>query len=140
MTAIATQARLTLHADLAGDMMVSNPVSIRQDASVNDAILLFTRKGFSVAPVIDAAGRPIGVVSRSDVMIHERPIAQGDNANALVRDLMTPAVFSVSPHTTPATVIQEMLALNVHHVFVVDADGVLIGVIGALDVLRLLQE
>ena len=101
MTAIATQARLTLHADLAGDMMVSNPVSIRQDASVNDAILLFTRKGFSVAPVIDAAGRPIGVVSRSDIMIHERTIAQGDNANALVRDLMAPAVFSVSPHTTP---------------------------------------
>ena len=58
MTATATQARLTLHADLAGDMMVSNPVSIREDTSVNEAFILFTRKGFSVAPVIDAAGRP----------------------------------------------------------------------------------
>lgn len=140
MTAIETQARLTLHADLAGDMMASNPVSIREDASVNDAIDFFTRKGFSVAPVIDAAGRAIGVVSRSDVLIHERAKNQRDNANVLIRDLMTPAVFSVSPHTTPGTVIQEMLSLNVHHVFVVDTDGVLIGVIGTLDVLRLLHD
>src|ERR1022692_715178 len=72
MTAIATQSRLTLHAETAGDMMASNPVSIRENASVHEAIVLFTKKGFSAAPVIDTAGRPVGVVSLSDVIIHDR--------------------------------------------------------------------
>ena len=72
-------------------------------------------------------------------MNHERTIAQRDHATTLIRHVMTPAVFSVSPHTSPATVIQELLALNVHHLFVVDNDGVLIGLIGALDILRLLH-
>jgi CBS domain-containing protein len=49
---------------------------------------------------------------------------------------MTPAVFSVPPETPVGKVVEEMLALKVHHLFVVDGDGVLVGVISALDVLR----
>ena len=165
MNTTATQSRVTLHAETAANLMVSNPVSIREDASVLDAIVLFTNKGFSAAPVIDAAGRPVSVVGRSDVMIHERANAQwgsranerfqsddlidesqsvaariGVNGGMHVRDLMTPAVFSVSPDTAAARVIEEMLALNVHRLFVVDADGVLVGVISPLDVLRHLRD
>src|ERR1019366_7519630 len=165
MTAIATQSRLTLHAETAGDMMVSNPVSIRENASVHEAIVLFTKKGFSAAPAIDTAGRPVGVVSLSDVIIHDRTKmewgsgagerfkfedpAEGEPrseaqvaevAATRICELMTPAVFSVSPDTAAAKVIQEMLALKVHRLFVVDADGVLVGVISALDVLRHLGE
>ena len=55
-----------------------------------------------------------------------------------VSELMTPAIFSVSPDTPAANVIREMLALNVHRLFVVDADGVLVGVISPLDILRCL--
>ena len=29
-------------------------------------------RGFSAAPVIDAAGRPVGVLSRTDLLVHER--------------------------------------------------------------------
>ncbi len=54
----------------------------------------------------------------------------------LVRDLMTPAVFAVAPDTPVAEVIAEMLRLRVHHVFVVDAAGTLVGVISSLDFLR----
>lgn len=165
MNATATQPHVTLHAETAADLMVCTPVSIRDDASVLDAIVLFTEKGFSAAPVIDAAGCPVGVVSRSDVLVHERANAQwGSHANERfesadeneesrsvavrtrgnggmhVSDLMTPAVFSVSPDTAAAKVIQEMLALNVHRLFVVDADGVLVGVISPLDILRHMRD
>src|ERR1035441_9165851 len=82
MNATATQPRVTLHAETAAGLMVSNPVSIRDEASVLDAIVFFTNKGFNAAPVIDAAGCPVGVVSRSDVLIHERTNAQwGPRAN-----------------------------------------------------------
>ena len=82
MNATVTRPQVSLHAETAADLMVSNPLSIRDEASVLDAIVFFTEKGFNAAPVIDASGRPVGVVSRSDVLIHERTNAQwGHRAN-----------------------------------------------------------
>jgi CBS domain-containing protein len=137
-----------LHAGTAGDLMKSNPVSIHESASVHEALVLFTKKGFSAAPVIDNAGRPVGVVSLSDIVTHDRTKLEwgADTAQASrkettrINELMTPAVFSVSPGTSAGKVIEEMLALKVHRLFVVDAEGVLVGVISALDVLRHLRD
>jgi CBS domain-containing protein len=52
---------------------------------------------------------------------------------------MTPVVFSVAPDAAAAKVVQEMVALKVHRLFVVENTGVLVGVISALDVLRRLS-
>ncbi len=130
---------------MAEDLMTPNPVSIRDDATVQDALVLLTESGAGAVPVIDEAGQPVGVVSRSDVLLHEREaaVAVGKDwktQRALpVRDLMTPAVFSVRPHTSAARVVEEMLALNVQRLFVVDESGVLIGTICATDILRRLH-
>ena len=56
--------------------MVLNPVSIRRDAGIREALELLTDRGFGAAPVIDEAGRPIGVISRTDILIHERECAR----------------------------------------------------------------
>ncbi len=142
-----TIPNLILRAETAAELMTANPVSIRDTATVAEAVALLTDKGFSGAPVIDEAGRPIGVLSRADIITHDREavrlgICEADfdkNAPTRVRDLMTPAVFSVTPQTPATKVIAEMLALNVHRLFVVDNTGVLVGVITALDMLRHLE-
>jgi CBS domain-containing protein len=159
--------RLALQADTAADLMSPNPVSVREDASLREALALLIDKGFSAAPVIDAAGRPVGVFSRSDILVHDRETAEHlrvepefyhnrelrtSAGEALgrgfqvekvdrtrVRDLMTPAVFCVPPEAPAAKVIAELLKLKVHRLFVVDDNGVLVGVISAMDVLRHLQ-
>jgi predicted transcriptional regulator len=51
---------------------------------------------------------------------------------------MTPGVLSVDLNTSLTQVIEIMLAGKVHRLFVTDCDGVLVGVISALDVLRCL--
>jgi len=56
-----------------------------------------------------------------------------------VLDVMTPVVFAVEPQSPVRRVVEEMLALKVHRLFVVDSDGVLVGVISALDILRYLR-
>lgn len=56
-----------------------------------------------------------------------------------VADIMTPIVFSVTPETPARKVVQEMLDLKVHRVFVVDKAGVLVGVISASDILQQLK-
>ncbi len=55
---------------------------------------------------------------------------------ALVGDLMTPTVFTVRLDAPSAQVVEDMLALRVHRLFVVDDGGVLVGVVTATDVLR----
>jgi CBS domain-containing protein len=147
--------------------MTPNPVSVREGATLREAIGLLIDRGYSAAPVIDEAGRPVGVLSRTDVLVHDRehvehltPMPEYYNRAELitdenealgegfqvervdptqVRDLMTPAVFSVGPETPAARVVSDMLSLKVHRLFVVDSNGVLVGVISALDVLRCLQ-
>jgi CBS domain-containing protein len=57
-----------------------------------------------------------------------------------VRDLMTPVVFSVRPDTPARQVIEQMLHLRVHRLFVIDNDGILVGVISMSDVMRRLID
>lgn len=136
---------LTLTARTAADLMASNPVSLRANATIADALHLFNQKGITAAPIIDEAGHPIGVLSRSDLFIHQQEAAARAPSGAAgstadrdvsVADLMTPTVFAVTPDTPARRVVAEMLALHVHRLFIVDQDGMLVGVISAMDVLR----
>jgi CBS domain-containing protein len=152
---------LRLHAQTAADLMAPNPISLRAEATIEEAMTLFTAKGIAAAPVIDAGGRPIGVISRSDLFIHQveevrrhhpdyffNPDAErlvqpaeapaGSQATT-VADLMTPAVFAVAPDAHVSRVVGDMVGLRVHRLFVVDNDGILVGVITAMDVLKHLQ-
>jgi len=159
--------RPTLDANNAADLMTANPVSIRDNASIREAVTLLIDKGFSAAPVIDASGRPVGVLSRADIIVHDRErveylssaseyyeesdltLRSGESLKngfqierpdrTRVSDIMTPVVFSVSPDTAAAKVIEDMVGLKVHRLFVVDDSGILVGVVSALDVMRHLE-
>jgi len=148
---------MVLGARTATDLMTPNPLSIRQSATVSEAATFLASRGISAAPVIEEAGRPVGVVSSTDILIHvgqgavyrvgspEPPARSGDGPRAeatnrsTVRDVMTPGVFCVRPETPAAKVVEKMLALKVRRLFVVDGDGALIGVISATDVLGKLR-
>jgi CBS domain-containing protein len=140
--------RLILEERRAADLMTPNPISIREGATVREAIELLTRRGISGAPVIDEAGRPVGVVSRGDILVHDReaiddlaPADDESQAGATrVRDIMTPAVFCVSPDAPASRVVRELTELKVHRLFVVDDLGTLVGVVSVLDVLRRLTN
>src|SRR2546425_654679 len=128
---VASPSRLFLEAETAADLMVPIGVSIHGTATVEEALALFIDKGISAVPVIDEAGHPIGVVSRADILVHDREKAPGGAHGAesvqrsdpgaprsvlpaprsadrtQVRDIMTPAVFSVKPSTPAARVVEE---------------------------------
>jgi CBS domain-containing protein len=157
---VQSAAHPPLEGQRARDLMSINPVSLRRDATVREAVALLADRGFSAAPVIDDAGRPVGVISRTDVLVHEREYVrharledatdwdvfprhaahEGHSVEVMdptrVEDIMTPAVFTVAPDTPAREVVQQMLDLKVHQLFVIDDDQALVGVISALDVLR----
>lgn len=157
-------SRSTLARKTAADLMTPDPVSIRDDATVPEVIAMLTDRGFSAAPVIDKAGRAVGVLSRADIVVHDRELGHSSGRvpeyygepepasgpeetcppgfhietpdTMLVRDIMTPMVFSVTPDAPARRVVSDMVGLKVHRLFVVDRDGILIGVISSLDVLK----
>jgi predicted transcriptional regulator len=126
----------------AAEIMTLQPLSINDRATVRDAAALLTRKRIGAAPVIDEAGRPVGVISLSDIARHAR--AEGapaplDDSNK-VRHVMTPGVLFVRPDTAIETVIDDLLKCGVHRLFVIDSNEVLVGVISTFDVLRYLRS
>jgi CBS domain-containing membrane protein len=142
-TRVESPPRPTLNARTAADLMTRHVVSIADDAPIGEAIATLVDRGFGGAPVVNAAGRAVGVISLSDIVVHDRnrggyelPIVVVNEDPTLVRDVMTPAVCAVRPHTPAAEVIEEMVLLRVHRLFVTDADDVLIGVIAASDIVR----
>jgi CBS domain-containing protein len=156
----ATQTRgsftLVLDAETAADLMTPNPVAIRQGANLREAANLLTEQNVSAVPVLDDAGSPVGVLSRTDVVRYFRdkavghsPAAEGSGAvfpsggraGPSVREVMTPAFLSVPPATPAVEVVAQLLGLgNVHRLFVVDDAGALVGVVSARDVLRRLRR
>ena len=57
-----------------------------------------------------------------------------------VAEIMTPAIFTVPLEAPAREVVKRMRELKVHHLFVVDSDLALVGVISPLDVIRHLEE
>ncbi len=167
MTEPGAKQRLVLEAATAADLMNANPISVAANVSVRQATIFLINNAFSAAPVIDEAGKPVGVLSQTDLLIHRREAFAGSPANAdfyaqddlvresrqlisapvesfdpdesSVRDVMTPVVFSVSPTTSANKVVEQLLRLGVHRLFVVDEAGILVGIVSTVDVLKKLR-
>lgn len=162
------EEQLVVYAATAAELMTANPVSIDQHATLQEAAAVLTDKEINALPVIDDAGRPIGVLSRADLVRHDReradylpqePKYQGEEELTIAngeklgsgflvetmvpteaREIMTPAVISVTPDTSIVDAVAKLLALKLHRLFVVDEAGVLVGVISTFDILRALRR
>ncbi|HMP02487.1 MAG TPA: CBS domain-containing protein [Gemmatales bacterium] len=159
---------LVLRAQTAADLMSENPVSLARTATLKEASALFLDREIHAAPVIDAAGHPVGVISQTDLVRHSREhvdYAAGQGAyqdriesrlteeelgpqgfqvestdRTTVGEVMTPTVIAVQPKTSAADVVAQMLAFKIHRLFVVDDAGVLVGIISTWDVLRNIRQ
>jgi CBS domain-containing protein len=157
-------APLRLHAAFAEDVMTLSPVSIREELTVHEAVVFLTERRISAAPVINEAGRPVGVVSEADILRHDREHAEhlywlpqkdvdreltldtGEHLSGRsfevevpdgtrVKDIMNPVVYAVRRTTPIYEVVDQLVKRRIHRLFVVDADNSLVGVITTLDIL-----
>jgi CBS-domain-containing membrane protein len=131
---------LALAAGTAADLMHGDLASIPHDATFPDALAFLIDHNITAAPVVGEWGEPVGVLSVTDLLIHVRACVSADPAGpvdaAPVASLMTPAVFSVNADDSAAAVVRDMLRSRVHHLFVTDEAGKIVGVISTCDVLR----
>lgn len=136
---------------LVKSVMSQNATCARADASLETIAALFLEDGLTAVPVLDADGRPIGLVSKTDLLREVRDRGEIPDASlprgmhvvpdALVcaGDVMTPLVFAVLENATLGQAIPLMAFEHVHHAPVVTADGRVVGVLSSMDVLRWLS-
>jgi CBS domain-containing protein len=141
----------------ASDVMSRNILSVGRDAPIAQAIQLMLDNQISGLPVIDAAGRLVGIVTEGDLLRRgdtgtgrHRPrwleilMGPGRLAGEYVRtharrveDIMTRNLVSVSPDTPLDEVVALMERRRIKRVPVLEGD-VPVGIVSRADLLRAL--
>lgn len=143
----------------AADLMTQTLVIVPQEMSLRGAAHLLAQEQVSGAPVVDAEGRCVGVLSATDFLhVVEkgeraaqrcacRPesvcspwqiIASDVHPEEIARNYMTTDVVRVGPGVSIGEVAQMLLDAHIHRVIVVDAEQRPIGVVSSTDVLAAL--
>jgi CBS domain-containing protein len=132
---IAAAARRTV-----GEMMSVDPITVREDASIDTAVRLLEENDVTGLPVIDHEGLLVGVVSQSDI-VRARAVAQlwSRWPGLKVRHLMHAPALTADPAMTMDEAATLMENARVHRLIVVGEDQATpIGVLSMTDLVRAL--
>jgi CBS domain-containing protein len=152
----ANKSLLTL---TARELMTTEVIAVPHEMSLQGAARLLARSAVSGAPVVDAEGRCVGVLSATDFLLwaqkHDSPSQcfnpgcmvsawQMMEADKLPEDavsrFMTPDPVTVAPGTRIGELARMMRDAHIHRLIVVDADRRPVGVVSSLDLLAALAE
>ena len=145
------------------DIMTTPARCVTPELSVSALTAVFLATGMSAAPVVDARGMAIGIVSKTDLLneYFEREadaaalvVAMPDGntlelgpgfsperaAKSTVRDVMTHAVFSLPGEASISRAAALMAYEGVHRIVVTGRDGIAVGILSSLDILRWLAR
>ncbi|MEO6776353.1 MAG: CBS domain-containing protein [Kofleriaceae bacterium] len=138
----------------ASDLMTTKLLTITAGASFLEVQHLFVVGQISGAPIVDAAGKVLGMVTASDLLRvsdqvhdddldpHPVPSAQGMTEQLRAYSAIEMATFDVvwvSPDTPVSQVARRMRAEGIHRVLVGN-DGHLQGILTSFDLLRALES
>ncbi|MFA5868576.1 MAG: CBS domain-containing protein, partial [Candidatus Bathyarchaeia archaeon] len=119
----------------ARDIATRNPISLRAEMSVREAMDAFGKTSFRLMPVVDAGKTVIGYVTLEDLAFLSKTALDHPLSAA---ELRVPLVFGEGERIM--RVIEEMIGREEDHCFVVDGEGRLTGIISTIDVTRLLMR
>lgn len=132
------------------DVMTPDPVTVRTDSSVKEALTLLARYDVTSLPVVDADGKIRGVVSEADLiresvardartqeMIHKEPEITRPRT---VEEVFTPHAVTVRTRDDLAEAVDVMTSTMVKSLPVVDGDDRVVGIVSRSDVVRLLAR
>jgi CBS domain-containing protein len=150
---------------LVSEIMTKSVICVHPELGIEALTALFLEHGISGAPVVDRAGKPIGVVTKTDLVRAYSEAAGGDDGQPLrvrtqsgaeyelgpgfhveaisrstVADIMTAMTFAL-PETSPIGQAAGLMAYEgVHRVPIVSQTGEVVGLLSTLDVMRWLAE
>ena len=125
------------------DLMSQQIITLTDTATVLQAWQILSAKSVGQAPVVDAGGHLVGLLTRADLLKPERLPSPDSHAlvwRALmqqnVKDIMWTPVPSVAPDSDIRRVARVLLDTGLPGLPVVDEQGLVIGFISRSDILR----
>lgn len=144
------------------DIMTAVVATVTAETPIAEAADLMFSRQLTGLPVVDDAGRVIGIITEHDFLTrddhlhipsylnfltalngdtHNQAKAEIDKIQALtVGDLMTSSVETVSPDDPVALAAQKLTAEHINPLPVVDDSGYLVGVVSRSDIVKLLNN
>jgi len=134
------------------DVMTAEVVTVRQETTFKEMAAVLRRYRVSALPVVDDAGRVIGVVSEADLLAKEVLADPGVVAELLRRqdvrkaegltagDLMTRPAVTATPGDPVEQAARMMHFMRVKRLPVVNSGGQLVGIVSRSDVLAVFDR
>ncbi len=122
------QAREVLKVKRAESGMVLDPVTVRADQLLEDALELMQRHEISGLPVVQG-GKPVGILTSRDVRFET-------NRKRSIESLMTKKLVTVSPGVTQTRSRELLHEHRIEKLLVVAEDGALVGLITIRDLVQ----
>jgi len=120
------------------ELMSREPRAVRLGERLDAAARVLWEKDCGLAPVVDAAGVLVGVLTDRDLCMAS--YTQGRSLGEIpVTVSMTRTVRTCRPDDSLATVMSTMQQAQVHRLPVVDARNLLVGIVSTNDLLRVAQ-
>ncbi|RYF02836.1 MAG: CBS domain-containing protein [Deltaproteobacteria bacterium] len=130
-----------------GELMSRSVVCLNSDARIAHVVQMFLDRSLSSAPVVDDAWRPLGMVSKTDLLraVQEQhhnaatpppEYLGGPEQQGRVREIITPFVLSLHEEAPVCVAAALMAYEGVHRLPIVASTGEVVGVISTLDILK----
>ena len=144
----------------AKEIMTRDPLTCLPQTTIEELCELMRRENINGAPVVDEAGRLVGIVSQDDVIFRKgrpneeiRPprdikdlfqrgfasIAESDAGPRSVEDIMTREVISADEETSVAQLCRTMWERRIHRI-PITRNGKLSGIVSALDLCKIIAQ
>lgn len=127
-------------------LMSARPKTLEPDSTLGDAAEVLLQGGFRHLPVVDDAGRPVGIISERDLRarlgtdLYGFTQATVEALSEPVSGVMTPDPIAVRVGTRTAEVLDTFADERVGALVVVDGDGRVCGVLSYVDLLLWLRD
>lgn len=121
------------------DIMTTRLVTLPPDMSIHEAIRILLSKRISGAPVVDATGALIGMLSKKDCLRIVFSAQYHDDRGGPVREYMSAPVETLDASLDVVSAVHRFLQSHFRR-FPVLRDGRLVGQVSRYDILKSLME
>ncbi|MBI1742192.1 CBS domain-containing protein [Candidatus Acetothermia bacterium] len=119
------------------DLMSREVQTVLPEMRVSDLIQKMFQERHLGYPVLESAGKLLGIVTLSD--IQKLKDAGNAETSTTVREIMSPQVLTVLESTSALEAFQKMSRNNFDRMVVVDSKGQMVGIITKTDLIRAIQ-
>ncbi len=147
--------RLTINMKVS-EVMTIDAVAVSEDADVEEAIRLLSGHRVSGLPVVNNENRVVGVITEADILsvmgmkrghtfkdIVARLLGEpvpGNKAGRTVRQVMTSPAITTTPDAGILEVAGILEERRIKRLPVIDAGGVLVGIVSRADIVRVVGK